>query len=109
MGSAFNNSSFFSLSISHQGLRLEEQVIKTLTEEAVRKGISLSSLVNKTLKNYVTHEMQFEELGFILISKDFLRKTFNVIDDEKHIHDFGKEFGTTMAKEYVSYFYSHLH
>jgi hypothetical protein len=91
--------------LSHQGFRLEEQVIKTLAEEAVKKGISVSSLVNKILKNYVTHEMQFEELGFILVSKDFLRKIFSVIDDEKHIEDFGKEFGTTMAKEYVSYFY----
>ena len=91
--------------LSHQGFRLEEQVIKTLAEEAVRNGISVSSLVNKILKNYVTHEMQFEELGFILVSKDFLRKIFSVIDDQKHIEDFGKEFGTTMAKEYVSYFY----
>jgi hypothetical protein len=91
--------------LSHQGFRLEELVTKTLAEEAVKKGISVSSLVNKILKNYVTHEMQFEELGFILVSKDFLRKIFSVIDDEKHIEDFGKEFGTTMAKEYVSYFY----
>ena len=91
--------------LSHQGFRLEDQVIKTLGEDAARKGVSVSSLVNKILKNYVTHEMQFEELGFILVSKDFLRRMFNVIDDEKHIEDFGKEFGTTMAKEYVSYFY----
>ena len=89
----------------HQGFRIQEQVIKTLTEEAARKGISVSNLVNKILKDYVTHEMQFEELGFILASKDFLRKIFNVVDDEKGIQDFGKEFGTTMAKEYVSYFY----
>ena len=91
--------------LSHQGFRLQEQVVKTLAEEAERKGISVSSLVNNILKNYVTHEMQFEEFGFILVSKDFLRKIFSVIDDEKHIQDFGKEFGTTMAKEYVSYFY----
>src|SRR5215210_5857326 len=89
----------------HQGFRIQEQVIKTLTEEAARKGISVSNLVNKILKNYVTHEMQFEELGFILVSKDFLRKIFSVVDDEKDIQDFGKEFGTTIAKEYVSYFY----
>jgi hypothetical protein len=49
--------------------------------------------------------MQFEELGFILVSKDFLRKIFSVVDDEKDIQDFGKEIGTTIAKEYVSYFY----
>jgi hypothetical protein len=89
----------------HQGFRVQEQVIKTLTEEAARKGISVSNLVNKILKNYVTHEMQFEELGFILVSKDFLRKIFSVVDDEKDIQDFGKEIGTTIAKEYVSYFY----
>src|SRR5215210_6114097 len=89
----------------HQGFRIQEQVIKTLTEEAARKGISISNLVNKILKNYVTHEMQFEELGFILVSKDFLRKIFSVVDDEKDIQDFGKEIGTTIAKEYVSYFY----
>jgi hypothetical protein len=89
----------------HQSFRLEEQVLKTLSEEAVRKGISVSSFVNKILKNYVTHEMQFEELGFLLVSKDFLRKIFNVIEDEKHLQDFGKEFGATIAKEYVSFFY----
>jgi hypothetical protein len=89
----------------HQGFRIQEQVIKTLTEEAARKGVSVSNLVNKILKNYVTHEMQFEELGFILVSKDFLRKIFNAVNDEKDIQDFGKEIGITMAKEYVSYFY----
>jgi hypothetical protein len=49
--------------------------------------------------------MQFEELGFILVSKDFLRKIFNIVDDEKDIQEFGKEIGITIAKEYVSYFY----
>jgi hypothetical protein len=92
----------------HQGFRIQEQVIKSLTEEAARKGISVSNLVNKILKNHATHEMQFEELGFILVSKDFLRKIFNAIDNEKHIQDFGKEIGITMAKEYVSYFYPHV-
>jgi hypothetical protein len=30
------------------------------------------------------------------------------VDDEKHLQDFGKEIGITMAKEYVSYFYPHV-
>jgi predicted HicB family RNase H-like nuclease len=51
--------------LSHQGFRLQEQVIEALAREAERKGISVSSLVNTILKNYVTQEMQFEELGFI--------------------------------------------
>ena len=91
--------------LEHQSFRIEEEVMLTLMEEAGKKGISVSSLVNRTLKNYVTHEMQFEELGFILVSKDFLRKVFNIIDDEKLIKDFGKEFGLTIAKDFVSYFY----
>ena len=57
------------------------------------------------LKTTLRMRCSFEELGFILVSKDFLRKIFSVIENEKHIHDFGKEFGATMAKEYVSYFY----
>jgi hypothetical protein len=91
--------------LMHQSFRIEEEIIKTLTEQALKNGISLSSLVNRTLKNYVTHEMQFEELGFILVSKDFLRKVFNIIENENHIEEFGREFGLTIAKEYVSYFY----
>ena len=91
--------------LTHQSFRIEEEVVKALGQEAIRKGISVSSLVNRTLKNYVTHEMQFEELGFILVSKEFLRKVFNIIENENHIEDFGREFGLTIAKEYVSYFY----
>jgi hypothetical protein len=48
--------------------------------------------------------MYFEELGFILVSKNFLRKTFEGLD-QKHIEELGKEYGITIAKEYISYFY----
>jgi hypothetical protein len=85
-------------------VRIEEDVIKALEKEAQKRGISLSSLVNKTLKNYVNCEMYFEELGFNLVSKDFLRKIFSKIDD-KDIEELGKEFGLTIEREYVTYFY----
>jgi hypothetical protein len=88
----------------HSSFRLEEDVVKALTRVAEKRGLSLSSLVNKTLKNYVTSEMYFEELGFLLISKNFLRKTFEGLD-QKHVEELGREYGLTMAKEYVSYFY----
>jgi hypothetical protein len=105
------SASFFSFGskrkdkLVHKGFRIEEDVIRALTDEAGKKGISVSSLVNRTLKNYVTHEMHFEELGFLLVSKDFLRKVFNVIEDKNLIEDFGKDMGSTIAKEYISYFY----
>src|SRR3712207_1199998 len=76
-----NNNSNNKDKLLHQGFRIQEQVIKAVAEDAARKGISVSNLVNKILRNYVTHEMQFEELGFILVSKYFLRKIFSIVDD----------------------------
>ena len=49
--------------------------------------------------------MYFEELGFILVSKDFLRKVFSKIEKAEDIEEFGRELGLTTAKEYVSYFF----
>lgn len=88
----------------HSSFRIEQDVLKSLEKAAATRDISLSSLVNKILKNYVTSEMYFEELGFLLVSKNFLRKTFEALD-EKHIEELGKEYGMTIAKEYISYFY----
>ena len=88
----------------HSSFRIEQDVLKSLERVAATRDVSLSSQVHKILKNYVTSEMYFEELGFILVSKNFLRKTFEGLD-EKHIEELGKEYGMTIAKEYLSYFY----
>jgi hypothetical protein len=88
----------------HSSIRIEEDVLKALQNEAQRREVSFNSLVNKTLKNYVTSEMYFEQLGFILVSKDFLRKTFSRLN-ENDIEEFGRELGLTVAKEYISYFF----
>jgi hypothetical protein len=90
--------------LMHSTFRIRADVINALDREAQRRGISLSSLVNKTLENYVTSEMYFEELGFILVSKDFLRKTFSGLN-EKDLEGLGRSLGLTVAKEYVSYFF----
>ena len=71
--------------------RIEEGVLRALVVAAER-DISLSGLVNKTLKNYTTWEMYLEELGFILVRKTFLRKIFDRLD-EKDIEELGKEYG----------------
>jgi hypothetical protein len=104
-----SSSSFSSSSknkkLIHSSIRIEENVFNLLQKEAERQGISFNSLINKTLKNYVKSEMHFEQLGFLLVSKDFLRKTFAELQDENRIEEFGKELGLTVAKEYVSYFF----
>jgi hypothetical protein len=88
----------------HSSFRIEEGVIKALEKTAEKRSVSLSSLVNKTLKNYVTSEMYFEELGFILVSKNFLRKVFHGLS-KKHVEELGKEYGLIIAREYMCYFY----
>jgi hypothetical protein len=64
------------LELIHSSFRIEEGVIKPLERIAEKRGISLS-LVNKRLKDCVISEMNFEELGFIPVSKDFLRRLFS--------------------------------
>jgi hypothetical protein len=92
----------------HSTFRINQFVIKSLEEEANKRRVSLGSLVNSILENYVSSEMYFEQLGFLLVSKDFLRKTFNAIpsnNEQNTIDEFAKELGNTVAKEYVSYFF----
>jgi hypothetical protein len=104
ISSSAPGNTFDTSKLVHSSFRLEQHIIKSLEKVAARRDISLSALVNKILKNYVTSEMYFEELGFLLVSKNFLRRTFEVLD-QNHIAELGREYGLTMAKEYVSYFY----
>ena len=89
----------------HSTYRIKEPIIKALDAEARKRGVPISVLVNNILENYLNAEMYFEQLGFILVSKDFLRKVFSKIENEKDIEEFGLELGVTTAKEYVSYFF----
>jgi len=89
----------------HSSFRIKGNVLNALEKEAEKRGVSLSSLINKTLEDYVTCDMYFEQLGFILVSKDFLRNVFNQLKEKKDIEDIGRKLGHTIAKEYVSYFY----
>jgi hypothetical protein len=107
--SSSSSSSSFSSSrnkkLVHSSIRMEEEVFQLLQKEAERQGISVNSLINKTLKNYVKSEMYFEQLGFLLVSKDFLRMTFSGLQDKNRLEELGRELGLTVAKEYVSYFF----
>lgn len=88
----------------HSSFRLKETILKSLDIEARKRGFSLSTLVNRILENYITNEMYFEELGFLLVSKDFLRKAFDRLS-EGEAQDLGRELGLIAAREYVTYFF----
>jgi hypothetical protein len=87
-----------------QSFRIEQGVVQTLQQESRKKGVPLSHLINRILKNYVTSDRYFQELGFLLSSKDFIRKLLGRIE-EKYIIEDAKEFGLTIAKDYIPYFF----
>jgi hypothetical protein len=89
----------------HSTYRIKEPIVKALEEESKKRRTTISVLVNNILENYLNSEMYFEQLGFILVSKDFLRKVFSKIEKAEDIEEFGRELGLTTAKEYVSYFF----
>jgi hypothetical protein len=94
--STSSDSSADSSKLIHSSFRIEQDVIKSLEKVATRRDLSLSALVNRILKNYVTSEMYFEELGFLLVSKNFLRRTFEVLD--KSILKIWKEIWVNNSK-----------
>jgi hypothetical protein len=105
-----NNNNNENNKLVHQGFRIKKAVLTMLDTEAKKKGISLSNLVNKILENHVTCDMYFEELGFIPVCKDFLRKVFGRIKEEEDVQNYliddSRELGLVAAKEYIPYFYS---
>ena len=74
----------------HRTFRIPEEVVISLEKEANSRGVPLSNLVNKILKNHLTTGLHNEKASFVLTSKDFFRRVFGKID-ERSIEDFGKE------------------
>ena len=78
--------------------------MSAIEKEAESRGVSVSSLLNQILAKYVRRDRYFEQLGFIPMSKDVLRKWLSRIDRQFLLAD-SKELGSTIAREYVSYFF----
>lgn len=88
----------------HSSFRINEDILSTIEKEAASKGISKSSLVNQILTRYCKTDKYFDQLGFIPISKVVVRKWLTRIDDKFLVED-AKDLGSTMGREYISYFF----
>jgi hypothetical protein len=88
----------------HESFRIDEAVLGALRDESRKGAVPLSHLVNKILRSYVECDRSFRELGFIPISKDSLRKLYDRMQEKDLVED-GKEMGSKVAKEYISYFF----
>jgi hypothetical protein len=104
---AINSRNSNSKKLIHQGFRIEEEVVGLLVEEANVRHISVGSLVNTILKTHFKHRKYFEELGFVPVSKDFLRKVFSAIP-QKEAEEVSKSLGLSLTNEYVANFFPTL-
>ncbi|MBI2183657.1 MAG: hypothetical protein HYU39_01730 [Thaumarchaeota archaeon] len=63
-------------------LRVDQDILDALKDEAGRQGVSANVLVNKQLRKYVDWGRFSERYGMISISKNALRRLLRVIPDE---------------------------
>lgn len=90
----------------HWGFRIEEEVLDNIKKVARRSDTTVSSQTNKILKNWVTRDIYFQELGFIPMSKDMIRAWLSKVEQKDLIIQ-GKDFGS-MANEFIIYFFGEV-
>jgi len=91
----------------HQGFRIDEKVLFRIKKEADKKDLSLNKLINQILKDWISRDMYFQELGFIPTSKEAIRIWLEKLADE-HLIEEAKEFGGNRAREYIVYFFGEV-
>ena len=91
----------------HRAFRIPEDILESLQTRADSRGVPLSNLVNRILRDYLAVELQYEKSDFIRMNKEFFRRAFNMIDDAD-IDTFGREIGYAVANEYTSSFFPEL-
>lgn len=79
-------------------LRIDEEWLETLREEADREGISVNALTNRVLKNYCLNWRWIERFGIILITRSTLADIIGCCPDER-IKETAKISGSTRAKD----------
>ena len=90
----------------HLGFRIDEDVLNSIKKAAKRTETTVSNQTNKILRDWVTRDAYFQELGFIPMSKDILRAWINKIEERELIIQ-AKDFGLS-AVELIVYFCGEL-
>ncbi|HKQ22758.1 MAG TPA: hypothetical protein VJS91_12005, partial [Nitrososphaeraceae archaeon] len=97
------NDDFIKRKLVHLGFRIDENVLESIKKSAKRTETTVSNQINIILRNWVTRDTYFQELGFIPMSKDVLRAWINKIEQSELIIQ-AREFGQSTA-EIIAYFY----
>ena len=84
----------------HLGFRIDADVLDNIKKTARRTETTVSNQTNKILRNWVTRDAYFQELGFIPMSKDILRAWISKIEEKELIFQ-AKEFGLSAVEMIV--------
>ena len=79
-----------------QSLRLKIKLHDTLSSEAERQGISISSLINLVLQEYADYGSIDARLGIVLIGPNILTAFIHLLSD-KQVEEVGREFGSDLS------------
>lgn len=90
----------------HWGFRVEEEILENIKKVARRSDTTVSNQTNKILKNWVTRDSYFQELGFIPMSKDIIRAWLSKIEQKDLIIQ-AKDFGS-LVNEFIIYFFGEV-
>jgi hypothetical protein len=90
----------------HLGFRIDEDVLDSLKKSAKRTETTVSNQINIILRNWVSRDTYFQELGFIPTSKDVLRAWVSKIEQKELITQ-ARDFGLS-ATEFIAYFFGEV-
>lgn len=97
---------FIKRKLVHLGFRIDENVLESIKKSAKRTETTVSNQINMILRNWVTRDTYFQELGFIPMSKDVLRAWINKIEQSELLIQ-AREFGQSTA-DIIAYFYGEI-
>ena len=92
------------IKLVHHTFRIPDHLKRELEREVRETGNSSSALLIKLLDNYFERDKPFEQLGFMLIGKDLVRRWMDRMDEEILRED-ARELGSQVVSEYVAHMY----
>jgi hypothetical protein len=88
-------------------IRLPKDIDDALEQDADENGISVNSLINKTLKKYVEWDRHADRFGFISIDAETFRSILNEVED-KNLESIATTLGDTLPKSHVLFWFKKI-
>jgi hypothetical protein len=87
--------------------RLDKTVYELLLEDSRAQNISLNSLINMITKRYISWERYADEIGFVPLAKETVRRIFEELDETK-MQQIASHLGKTIPREFILLMFNKL-